>query len=122
MTATPTSGDWGSQKQRMLAGDPCIADDPGIAADWLRFALLVQEYNGSSPADPVRRTALLRKPFGPDDPQGVATLRPGTVRGTVVLARGPGGGHRRNRCVWRVAGGPSRGQCSTWPACCCGGV
>jgi hypothetical protein len=46
VTATPTSGDCRSQKQRMPAGDLYIADDREIAADWLRCALLAQEYNG----------------------------------------------------------------------------
>lgn len=93
VTATPTSGDWGSQKQRMLAGNPCIADDPGIAADWLRCALLAQEYNGSSPADPVRRTALLRKPFDPTTrrPAGCCDAPSGDCPGNGGSGPRPGG-------------------------------
>jgi len=48
----------------MLAGDPYIADDPEIAADWLRCALLVREYNATSPAEPTRRATLLRELLG----------------------------------------------------------
>lgn len=43
----------------MLAGDPYLADDPEIAADGLRCALLVREYNATSPAEPALRAALL---------------------------------------------------------------
>jgi maltose O-acetyltransferase len=48
----------------MLAGDPYIADDPEIAADWLRYAPLVREYNAISPAEPTRRATLLRELLG----------------------------------------------------------
>lgn len=48
----------------MLAGDPYIADDPELAADWLRCALLVREYNATSPAEAARRTALLGELLG----------------------------------------------------------
>jgi maltose O-acetyltransferase len=53
-----------SPKQRMLAGDPYIHDDPELVADWLRCALLVREYNMSSPAEPERRAELLRTLLG----------------------------------------------------------
>ncbi len=53
-----------SPKQRMLAGDPYIADDPEIDADWRRCALLVREYNATSPAEPTRRATLLRELLG----------------------------------------------------------
>ena len=51
-------------KQRMLAGEPYIADDPEIAADGLRAARLLQRYNASPPDDPEGRAALLRELFG----------------------------------------------------------
>jgi maltose O-acetyltransferase len=61
---TETSGDPRSPRQRTLAGDPYLADDPEIAADGLRCALLVREYNATSPAEPARRDALLRELLG----------------------------------------------------------
>ena len=51
-------------KQRMLAGQLYRADDPEIAADGLHVALLLQRYNASSPAEPERRTAMLRELLG----------------------------------------------------------
>jgi len=51
-------------KQRMLAGQSYRADDPEIAADGLRAALLLQRYNASSPTEPERRTMMLRELLG----------------------------------------------------------
>ncbi|WP_326701756.1 sugar O-acetyltransferase [Streptomyces sp. NBC_01754] len=43
----------------MLAGEPYLADDPELAADALRAALLSERFNATSAADPQgRRTAL----------------------------------------------------------------
>lgn len=53
----------GEQKERMLAGELYIADDPELAADALRAALLTENYNASSAADPDARRALLEKLF-----------------------------------------------------------
>ncbi|MCX4549971.1 sugar O-acetyltransferase [Streptomyces sp. NBC_01267] len=48
-----------SQKQRMLAGELYLADDPELAADALRAAVLSEQFNATSAADPEgRRTAL----------------------------------------------------------------
>jgi maltose O-acetyltransferase len=53
-----------SQKERMLAGEPYQADDPELAADLLRAALLMERYNASSVADGDTRDRLLRELFG----------------------------------------------------------
>ncbi|MDG4833216.1 sugar O-acetyltransferase [Solwaraspora sp. WMMD1047] len=53
-----------SQKERMLAGEPYQADDPELAADLLRAALLMERYNASSVADGDARDRLLRELFG----------------------------------------------------------
>ncbi len=53
----------GEQKERMLAGELYIADDPELAADALRAALLTEKYNASSAADPDVRRALLEELF-----------------------------------------------------------
>ena len=49
-----------SQKERMLAGEPYQADDPELAADLLRAALLMERYNASSVADGDARDRLDR--------------------------------------------------------------
>jgi maltose O-acetyltransferase len=56
----PVSG----QKERMLAGELYIADDPELAIDARRAALLVEQFNSSSAAAPERRQALLRELLG----------------------------------------------------------
>jgi maltose O-acetyltransferase len=48
----------------MLAGEPYQADDPELAADLLRAALLMERYNASSVADGDTRDRLLRELFG----------------------------------------------------------
>jgi hypothetical protein len=53
-----------SQRDRMLAGDLYIADDPQLAADSLRALALTREFNASDPADPQARLALLRELLG----------------------------------------------------------
>jgi maltose O-acetyltransferase len=58
------SGDPRSSKQRMLAGERYIADDPELVADRLRCAQQVRVYNETSPIDLVRRAALLRELLG----------------------------------------------------------
>ncbi|MEU5841939.1 sugar O-acetyltransferase [Rhodococcus sp. NPDC047139] len=54
----------GEQKERMLAGELYIADDPEIAADALRAALLTERYNTSTAADPGTRRAILHELLG----------------------------------------------------------
>ncbi|PRX99082.1 sugar O-acetyltransferase [Allonocardiopsis opalescens] len=53
-----------SQKERMLAGELYIADDPEIAADALRGALLCEAFNATSAADPAARRAALAELLG----------------------------------------------------------
>lgn len=47
------------QKQRMLAGELYIADDPELAADASRAAELSEKFNSSSVTDPTARRAIL---------------------------------------------------------------
>ncbi|MGS2613518.1 sugar O-acetyltransferase [Micromonospora sp. LZ34] len=53
-----------SMRERMLAGEPYIADDPAIAADLDRAARLMERFNTSPAADPERRLAALRELLG----------------------------------------------------------
>jgi maltose O-acetyltransferase len=53
-----------SQRDRMLAGDLYVADDPELAADSLRALQLTREFNDSDPADPGARLAVLRRLLG----------------------------------------------------------
>jgi maltose O-acetyltransferase len=53
-----------SQRERMLAGDLYIADDPELAAESRHAAKLTQLFNTSDPADPQARLAVLRKLVG----------------------------------------------------------
>jgi maltose O-acetyltransferase len=53
-----------SQKERMLAGEPYLADDPELAADALRGALLSERFNSSTADDPAGRRAALEELLG----------------------------------------------------------
>lgn len=53
-----------SQRERMLAGELYIADDPELAAESLRAAKLTGQFNTSDPADPESRRAILRELLG----------------------------------------------------------
>jgi maltose O-acetyltransferase len=53
-----------SQRERMLAGDLYVADDPQLAADSLRALKLTQQFNNSDPSDPEARLAVLRELLG----------------------------------------------------------
>jgi len=53
-----------SQRDRMIAGELYIADNPQLAADNLRALTLTREFNASDPADPKARLALLRELLG----------------------------------------------------------
>ncbi|WP_313540590.1 sugar O-acetyltransferase [Sphingomonas sp.] len=53
-----------TQKQRMLAGELYIADDPEIAADSARAAAWMVRYNASLADDPAHRHALLVEGLG----------------------------------------------------------
>lgn len=48
----------------MLAGEFYLADDPEIAADRQRAAVLMERFNASSAGEPQRRTELLRELLG----------------------------------------------------------
>jgi acetyltransferase-like isoleucine patch superfamily enzyme len=51
-------------KDRMLAGEPYLADDPELVADLDRAARLMERFNTSSAADPAARLAALRDLLG----------------------------------------------------------
>jgi maltose O-acetyltransferase len=57
-------GDGRSQRERMLAGDLYVADDPELAAASVRAARLTAAFNASDPGDREGRIALLRELFG----------------------------------------------------------
>lgn len=54
----------GIQKDRMLAGEPYIADDPELAADNRRAMELMERFNASPAADGEARRAILRELLG----------------------------------------------------------
>jgi maltose O-acetyltransferase len=53
-----------SQRERMLAGDLYLADDPELAAESLRAMRLTAEFNASDPADSEARLGVLRELLG----------------------------------------------------------
>jgi len=53
-----------SQRERMLAGDLYIADDPELARDALRAAELLQAFNASPPGDGAERRRILGELLG----------------------------------------------------------
>ncbi|MET8833050.1 sugar O-acetyltransferase [Micromonospora sp. NPDC004540] len=53
-----------AMRDRMLAGEPYIADDPEIIADLDRAAQLSERFNRSSADDPEGRLAALRELLG----------------------------------------------------------
>lgn len=53
-----------SQKERMLAGELYIADDPELAADALRAATLMERFNASTAGDPEQRREILGELLG----------------------------------------------------------
>ena len=55
------SSDGRSAKERMLAGDLYVADDPELAADDLRAMALLEAYNRSPAADPAGRRRILEE-------------------------------------------------------------
>jgi maltose O-acetyltransferase len=59
MAALTPPPDARSQRERMLAGDLYIADDPELARDYQRAMALMERFNGSSAADPDLRRRLL---------------------------------------------------------------
>ncbi|MEL6605656.1 MAG: sugar O-acetyltransferase [Cyanobacteria bacterium J06614_10] len=63
-----------SMKERMLAGDLYIADDPQLAADSRRAAMLLQRFNNSAPTALDARRTLLHKLLGTFDKEAV--IRP----------------------------------------------
>ncbi len=52
------------QKERMLAGEPYIADDPELAADMLRAARLMERFNAPDGGDAEERQKVLRELLG----------------------------------------------------------
>ena len=63
--ADPTlPSDGRTQRERMLAGDLYIADDPELARDYQRAMALMERFNGSSAADPGLRRRLLEDLLG----------------------------------------------------------
>ncbi len=53
-----------TQKQKMLAGELYIADDPELVADAARAAAWMERYNAAPAATPVQRHAMLAEGLG----------------------------------------------------------
>jgi maltose O-acetyltransferase len=53
-----------SQRERMLAGDLYIADDPVLVEECRQAAALFKEYNDSSPGDEATRRRILERLLG----------------------------------------------------------
>ncbi|HWE35143.1 MAG TPA: sugar O-acetyltransferase [Isosphaeraceae bacterium] len=60
----PFAGDPRSNRERMLAGDPYIADDPELAAAMRRATRLADEFARVAPADPEAGRGLLTSLLG----------------------------------------------------------
>jgi maltose O-acetyltransferase len=54
----------GSAKEKMLAGELYLADDPELRADALRAAELTAAYNATAPGDDEARSRILRDLLG----------------------------------------------------------
>ncbi len=54
----------GEMKDRMLRGEPYVADDPDLAADLARAQALLERYNAAPHAEQATRDALLRELLG----------------------------------------------------------
>ncbi|TCB97636.1 sugar O-acetyltransferase [Micromonospora zingiberis] len=54
----------GSMKERMLAGEPHLADDPELVADHRRALRLMEQFNTSAADEPEARLAALRELLG----------------------------------------------------------
>lgn len=63
-----------SMRERMLAGDLYIADDPQLAHDNLRAMRLMERFNQSAADEPAERRRLLGELLG--TPGEGATIRP----------------------------------------------
>jgi maltose O-acetyltransferase len=64
MTDLGAGDDPRTQRQRMLAGDPYIADDPELAAAALRARTLLEAFNRSAPDAAGDRTRILTELLG----------------------------------------------------------
>lgn len=64
MTGDESRADTRSQRERMLAGDLYLADDPVLVEESRRAAALTKEFNDSSPFDPATRRRLLVELLG----------------------------------------------------------
>src|SRR5580698_2302969 len=62
--ADPFAGDPRSNRERMLAGDLYIADDPELEAAMMRASRLADEYNALAPLDREAAKPLLAKLLG----------------------------------------------------------
>jgi maltose O-acetyltransferase len=60
----PSAGDPRTQRERMLAGDLYLADDPELDWERARAAALTEEYNASPSADPPGRRRILVELLG----------------------------------------------------------
>lgn len=64
MKRLPAGRDGRSQRERMLAGDLYLADDPELAAERLRAAELARQYNVSPAGDEGARRRILEELLG----------------------------------------------------------
>ncbi len=60
----PPAPDGRTPKQRMLAGELYLADDPELAADAQRARVLEARFNGADPGDAATRRAALEELLG----------------------------------------------------------
>lgn len=69
MTDSVGSADGRTQRQRMLDGDPYIADDPELAADALRARRLQDQFNRTAAEDDGGRRRILHDLLGALGPE-----------------------------------------------------
>ncbi len=58
------SGDTRTQRERMLAGDPYLAENPVLAGEGQRALALIQHFNNFSSSDPAARRRILLELLG----------------------------------------------------------
>ena len=64
MSDSTSQSDPRTQKERMLAGDLYIADDPELAEDSLRAMTLIESFNSTPAGDPGERRRILDELLG----------------------------------------------------------
>ena len=89
MSDSNTPEDGRTSRERMLAGDLYIADDPELARDSLRAMRLVEAYNSSPADDPDARRRILGELLARSG-RGARSVRRSTATTATTCGSAPG--------------------------------